>query len=161
MHKSMLIHSHRRQTRLTSLADSVGAVGAGLCAVHCALLPLLLALLPALGAGVLGNSSMEYGYVAFASALALSSLLQGYRRHRAYRAMAFLAPGLVAVWAGMLVSGLHEDVVLHAATMTLGGTLIATAHLVNLRLGHGHVHDAACSPTRSLDRNPHYGLDTP
>lgn len=148
MHKSMLIHSHRRQTRLTGLADSVGALGAGLCAVHCALLPLLLALLPALGAGVLGNPGLEYGYVAFASALAVSSLWQGYRRHRAYRATAFLAPGLVAVWAGLLVPVLHEDVVLHAATMTFGGTLIAIAHLLNLRLSHGHVHDAVCAHTR-------------
>jgi hypothetical protein len=162
MHKSMLIHSPRRQTRLTIVADSVGAIGAALCAVHCAVLPVLLALLPALGAGVLGMPGVEYGYVAFASALALSSLWQGYRRHRIYRAMAFLAPGLVAVWVGMLVSVLHENIVLHAATMTFGGTLIAIAHLVNLRLSHGHVHDAVCAHprwTHTVPTVPRIGVD--
>jgi hypothetical protein len=29
--------------------------------------------------------------------------------------------------------------------MTFGGTLVAVAHLVNLRLTHGHVHDASCA----------------
>ena len=29
--------------------------------------------------------------------------------------------------------------------MTFGGTLVGVAHLVNLRLNHGHVHDARCA----------------
>jgi len=115
-----------------------------ICAVHCALLPFVIAMLPALGLGVLASSGLEYGYVAFASLLALASLWQGYRRHRVYRALAFLVPGLIAVWAGILVPAVHEDVVYHAVVMTFGGTLIAVAHLVNLRLTHGHVHDAGC-----------------
>ena len=27
----------------------------------------------------------------------------------------------------------------------LGGVLVGVAHLVNLRLNHGHVHDASCA----------------
>jgi hypothetical protein len=126
-------------------ADSVGSAAAVVCAVHCALLPLLLAVLPALGVGLLASSQWEVPYVAFASLLAMSSLWLGFRRHRVYRALAFLVPGLVAVWAGLLVPALHEDLVRHAVTMTFGGTMIAVAHLVNLRLTHGHVHDASCS----------------
>ncbi len=145
MQKFMPSLSSPRQTHLAVVADSVGAIGAALCAVHCAIMPLLLALLPVAGVVVLGEPSAEFGYVAFASALGLFSLWRSFRRHRAFRAFAFLGPGLVAVWAGMLAPGLHEDVVLHAATMTLGGTLIAIAHLVNLRLSHGHVHDGACA----------------
>lgn len=131
--------------RLWRWADSLGSAGAIVCAVHCALLPFIIALLPALGLGVLASSGLEYGYVAFASLLALASLWQGYRRHRVYRALAFLVPGLIAVWAGILVPAVHEDVVYHAVVMTFGGTLIAVAHLVNLRLTHGHVHDAGCA----------------
>jgi hypothetical protein len=29
--------------------------------------------------------------------------------------------------------------------MTFGGTLVGLAHLANLRLNHGHVHDASCA----------------
>jgi hypothetical protein len=126
-------------------ADSVGSVAAFVCAVHCALLPFVLAALPALGLGLLAVQQWELPYVAFASVLALASLWQGFRRHRVYRALVFLVPGLAAVWAGLLVPALHEDLVRHAIAMTFGGTLIAVAHLVNLRLTHFHVHDASCS----------------
>jgi hypothetical protein len=125
--------------------DRVGSAAAMLCAVHCAVLPFVLATLPALGLGVLAASQWELPYVAFASVLAFASLWLGFRRHRVYRALALLVPGLVAVWAGLLVPALHEDLVRHAITMTFGGTLIAVAHLVNLRLTHGHVHDATCN----------------
>lgn len=149
MHESMLMLSTRQPARLSILSDSVGAIGAAVCAVHCALLPLALALLPALGAGMLASAGFEYGYVAFASVLVATSLWQGYRRHRAYRALVFLAPGILSVWAGMLMHTAHENVVLHAVVMTFGGTLIAVAHLVNLSLSHGHVHDSICAHRQS------------
>jgi len=136
-----------RPPRLAVFTDSVGSAVAMVCAVHCALLPFVLATLPALGLGLLAVQQWELPYVAFASVLALASLWLGFRRHRVYRALAFLVPGLVAVWAGLLVPALHDDLVRHAVAMTFGGTLIAVAHLVNLRLTHGHVHDATCSHT--------------
>jgi hypothetical protein len=135
----------RKRGRFGVLADSLGSAAAMVCAVHCALLPFVLAALPALGLGVFAATWWETPYVAFASVLALASLWLGFRRHRVYRALAFLVPGLVAVWAGLLVPALHDDLVRHAVAMTFGGTLIAVAHLVNLRLTHGHVHDASCS----------------
>ena len=126
------------------VADSVGSVGAMLCAAHCALLPLVIAALPALGISVFASTSVEWGFVTFATILALTSLWQGYRKHRVYRALAFLVPGLLAVWAGVLIPSLHHSVVPHAVVMSVGGTLIAVAHVINLRLTHGHVHDARC-----------------
>jgi MerC mercury resistance protein len=128
----------------SKVADSVGTATAMLCAAHCALLPLMIASLPALGLGVLASTTLEWIFVAFATVLALTSLWQGYQKHRVYRALAFLVPGLLAVWAGVLIPNLHHSVVPHAVVMSVGGTLIAVAHLINLRLTHGHVHDAGC-----------------
>ena len=128
----------------TRTADKVGSVGALVCAAHCALLPLVIAALPALGISVLASNSLEWGFVTFATILALTSLWQGYRIHRVYRALAFLLPGLLAVWSGVLIPDLHHSVVPHAVVMSVGGTLIAVAHIINLRLTHGHVHDARC-----------------
>ena len=126
------------------IVDSVGSLGAALCTVHCALLPLVIAVLPALGIGALASAGFEWAFVIFATVLALTSLWQGYRKHRVYRALAFLLPGLVAVWSGVLIPDLHHSVVPHAVVMSIGGTLIAVAHIINLRLTHGHVHDAGC-----------------
>ena len=131
--------------RPAPVLDRVGATGSLLCAAHCALLPVLLALLPSLGVAAWLGDDFERGFVLFASALGLFTLLWGYRRHRAVRALGLLVPGLAALWLGVLYAPLHEAAVPHALVMTLGGALVGLAHLANLRLSHGHVHDARCA----------------
>lgn len=130
---------------LRRLLDRFGATGSLLCAVHCAVLPLMLALAPSLGLSFWLGDGVERTIVVFVSLLGLFSLLLGYRRHHALQALALLLPGLAALWAGLLYDPLHHAAVPHAVVMTLGGTLVAVAHLVNLRLNHGHVHDASCA----------------
>jgi hypothetical protein len=131
----------RRWHRIT---DRFGAAGSLVCALHCALVPVLIALAPGLGLGLLASAGFERAFLVFATVLALVSLIQGYRRHRAYRALMFLLPGLIAVWSTQWVSGMAHDGITHAVVMTLGGTLIGVAHVLNLRLSHAHVHDACC-----------------
>jgi len=116
-----------------------------LCALHCALTPLLLAALPALGLTVWFDGSLEWALVLFVTLLGMFSLGWSYRRHRALRALGLLVPGLLALWVGLLYPPLHQSTVPHAVVMTFGGTLVGLAHLVNLRLNHGHVHDAGCA----------------
>jgi hypothetical protein len=127
------------------LLDRLGATGSLVCAVHCALLPLLIALLPSLGIAVWLGEDFELGFVAFATLLGVFTLVWGYRRHRVVRALGLLVPGLVALWVGVLFAPLHHALVPHAITMTFGGTLVGMAHLANLRLNHGHIHDASCA----------------
>lgn len=136
-----------RQNRWSAvrLADSFGAIGAIVCAVHCALLPFVLALLPTLGLGIFASHEVEFLYVAFATTLALVSLVQGYLRHRIGRALVFAVPGLLTVWTGVLLPIVHDNVIPHAVVMTCGGTLIAIAHLINLKLTHNHAEAACCA----------------
>jgi hypothetical protein len=129
----------------SALLDRIGATGSLLCAIHCALLPLLIALLPSLGIAAWLGEDFELGFVLFASLFGLAVLAWSYRRHRAVRALGLLLPGLVALWAGLLYPALHHSLVPHAVVMTFGGTLVGLAHLANLRLNHGHVHDASCA----------------
>lgn len=140
----MIVALSPQRWSLSRWVDSLGSVGALLCAVHCALLPVALAMLPVLGLGLLASRNFEIGFVLFATALASTSLVHGVRLHRAYRAMAFLVPGLLLLWAGVFFEPLHHPVVAHALAMSVGGTLVAVAHLVNLRLTHVHIHDANC-----------------
>ena len=142
-----ILSTHQQAGRwsLSRWVDSLGSVGAMLCAVHCALLPIALALLPVLGLGILASPTFEVSFVLFATALAITSLLHGHRRHRAYRAMAILAPGLLALWLGVFLPAIHDRAWAHALTMSLGGSLVALAHLVNLRLTQEHVHNANCA----------------
>ncbi|TCZ87622.1 MerC domain-containing protein [Lysobacter sp. N42] len=116
-------------------ADRVGFAASFLCAVHCATIPLLLALVPALGLRVAGWTDIDQAFVIFASLLGLTTMSLGYRRHRAFRAWALLLPGLALIWAGSFTA-LHDHGWAHAVVMTLGGLALAAAHGVNLRLSH-------------------------
>ena len=125
------------------LLDRLGAAGSLLCAIHCALLPLAIAMLPALGIAKWLGDGFEFGFVVFASCVGVFSLVWGYRRHGAVRALGLLLTGLAVLWLGILYTPLHHALIPHALTMTLGGTLVGLAHLANLRLVH--VHNASCA----------------
>jgi len=131
------------------LLDRLGATGSLVCAVHCAALPLLIALLPSFGIAAWLGEDFERGFVAFATLLGLFTLVWGYRRHRVVRALGLLVPGLAALWLGVFYPPLHEALLPHAIVMTIGGTLVGAAHLANLRLNRaacppGHAHGADC-----------------
>ncbi|WP_240099013.1 MerC domain-containing protein [Thermomonas flagellata] len=130
--------------RLHALLDRFGATGSLLCALHCALLPVVIALLPTVGVASLLGERFELAFVAFASAVGLYSVVSGYRRHRLWQALALMLPGLLILWGGVLNPMLHQAPWLHAVVMTVGGTLVGLAHLANLRLSAAHVHGPAC-----------------
>ena len=59
--------------------DGIGIAASILCAIHCAFLPVLASVLPALS-GV-HNLVFEWGMIALAFAVGVYSLRHGYRRH--------------------------------------------------------------------------------
>jgi hypothetical protein len=130
--------------RLSAWADSLGSTGALLCAIHCAAWPFLLALLPALGLSLFGSEGFERGFVLCAAILGSASLGWSYRRHRRWRAFAWLFPGLIILGGGMMTPALHESLALHAIVMTTGGTLVSLAHVINLRMTRLHAGLACC-----------------
>ena len=121
-------------------ADRVGFAASMLCAVHCAAMPLVLALLPALGLGTAGWIDIDQAIVVFATVLAAATLTIGWRRHRTYHAWGLLLPALGLLWFATF-GPIHShtgdrDAWLHAAMMVAGGLLLAAAHLTNMRLSH-------------------------
>jgi len=118
---------------IPAIADRLGATASFLCAVHCAVLPFVLALLPALGLGFLADHRFERGFIAFATVLALWSIGSGYRRHRRRQAVLLLLPGLVLLWCGALIIDSYGFGA-HALLVAMGGLLISGAHITNLGL---------------------------
>jgi hypothetical protein len=129
---------------VSAVADRVGATASFLCALHCAALPFVFALLPALGLGFLANHGFERWFIAFATVLASTMMIRGYLRHRVPYALALLLPSLVLLWLGGFVYDFESSGALHAALVALGGSGVALAHIINLRLAHAH--DACCQP---------------
>lgn len=136
-----LAHNH---DAVSHVADRLGAAASLLCAVHCAALPFVLALLPALGLGFLANHGFERAFIACASALAVTMAVHGYRRHRAARVFALLVPGLLLLWIGGFAFDLGHATLWHSLFVVAGGTCVSLAHVLNLRLARTHEPDCDC-----------------
>lgn len=135
--------------RFATLVDRVGATASMLCAVHCALLPFVLALLPLIGLEFLAGHTFERIFVGCAAVLACASLVTAYRRHRRPHALFLMVPGIALLCVGIVVN-LDVHVLVHTACVVTGGVLVASAHVVNLVLAHRH-HQATCmhAPARA------------
>lgn len=123
---------------LARSADRLGATASMLCAIHCAALPFVLALLPAVGLGFLASHGFERGFIACASVLAVTMAVRGYRHHRAAWVFALLVPGLAMLWLGGFGFDFGTGLLWHSVFVVAGGTCIALAHFANLRLARNH-----------------------
>jgi MerC mercury resistance protein len=143
-------------------ADRLGATASFLCAVHCVVLPFVLAALPAFGLGFLADHGFEHAFILCASVLALFTLIQGYRRHRIGVALALLVPGLLLLWLGGFVVDLHDTLIWHAVLVAIGGSCVAGAHLTNMRLVHVHEHGVCCDHVHDAHAPDHvHHVDAP
>ncbi len=125
------------------LADRVGATASLLCAVHCALLPFVLAALPLIGLGFLAGHAFERVFVVCAATLASASIVTAYRRHRRPHALFLMIPGIALLLFGVAID-INAHVALHTASVVTGGVLVASAHITNLVIAHRHAHHADC-----------------
>ena len=127
-------------TSMWHAADRVGAAASFLCAVHCAALPFVLALLPFVG--------LERAFVLLACMLAAIALGRGYRRHRERLPLQLAVAGIALLVFGVLWMD-ERTIAVHSALVSCGGVLLASAHFVNLRIdrrGHlAHAHGASCA----------------
>ena len=127
------------------LADRVGATASILCAIHCALLPFVLTLLPLLGLGFLAGHRFERGFVMFAVSLALVALINGYRRHRRRLPLSLAGPGAALLLFGVTFAD-GWPIAVHSTLVATGGTMVAAAHFMNLWFDRrrDHSHAPAC-----------------
>jgi hypothetical protein len=108
--------------------DALGITTSLLCAIHCALLPLVVASLPILGINIIHNQLFEYGMIGLAFLIGTWSFWHGFRYHHGR-----LLPWLLFL-AGMIL--LIAKQVWHSYELSIlpfAVLLIVTAHVVNLR----------------------------
>jgi len=61
--------------------DFMGIATSVACAVHCALLPVVISSLPVFGVNIIHNSFFEWGMISFAFMVGCYSLFHGFARH--------------------------------------------------------------------------------
>lgn len=115
--------------------DALGITASVACAIHCALLPLVLTSLPVFGVEIIDNAGFEIMMIIIAAAIGAYSLLHGYRKHHHQ-----LTP-LLIFSAGVLF--LCAKQVWHQQQLWLlppAVFLIVTAHYLNYRSCKKPVH---------------------
>jgi hypothetical protein len=112
--------------------DSVGAWISFGCALHCAAIPILFAVVTPLGLGFLVHEKFEKIFLTFSVLVAVGSLVLGYRHHRRWSGLLILASGLLIIALGRnLVAEAYEPFFVVAGAIFLAG-----AHWVNRYLCH-------------------------
>lgn len=118
--------SRRRYTNL----DRIGMTASTLCALHCAVVPLIFTFLPLAGFGFLTNPLFEWGMILLALLLGVASIFMAYfRTHRRALPLLLLLGGFAVIILGhMYLHGWVEAIIVPS-----GGLAIALAHYLNYK----------------------------
>lgn len=109
--------------------DKIGVGASLLCAVHCALLPVVFTTLPLLGVELLENEKVESGFILFSAVVGCVALYSGCKKHRKKLPLVLFITGIsLLVFAHYFLEGGME-----VSIKMTGATTIISAHIINWR----------------------------
>ncbi|MBC7827747.1 MAG: MerC domain-containing protein [Chitinophagaceae bacterium] len=121
--------------------DAIGITTSLACAIHCAVLPMILSTLPIFGIDIVDNIAFEYFMILLAFLIGCYSLWHGYRKHH-HRFMPLLifCLGIILLFAKQIWHSYQLWLLPFAVV------LIISAHLLNYRSCrvHNHAHSDDC-----------------
>lgn len=111
--------------------DTLGIGTSVLCAIHCALLPILMSTLPVFGVNIIHNVIFEWGMIVLAFAVGAYSLFHGYiKHHRSLVPVLIFSIGFVFLVLKQFFTAYEIPLLLVAVAF------IISAHFYNYRLCH-------------------------
>ena len=121
--------------------DAMGVATSLACAIHCAVLPLVLTSLPVFGVNIIENMNFEYFMIILAAGIGSFSLWHGYRKHH----HSFLPLIIFLVGIGFLIA----KQLWHSFEywlLPIAVVFIISAHIMNYRACriHDHAHKEDC-----------------
>ncbi len=112
--------------------DAVGITTSVLCAIHCALLPIVATTLPVFGVNIIHNGFFEWGMIALAFVIGSYSLFHGFiKHHRSLLPVGIFSVGFVFLVLKQFYSGNLSLLFLFIAV-----ACVISAHYYNYRLCH-------------------------
>jgi hypothetical protein len=122
--------------------DALGIATSLACAIHCAILPLMLGTIPILGINIVNNEGFEYLMIFLALAIGAYSLWHGYKKHHHS-----LTPLLIFLTGIGLLFAKQVWHTLQYWLLPLAVILIIAAHLLNYKACrvHNHAHADDCA----------------
>lgn len=106
--------------------DALGIAASLACAIHCAILPLILTSLPIFGINIINNYFFEYGMIFLAFMVGSYALLHGYKKHHHKKTpLVLFSAGIILLF---LKEAFHDY---HIWLLIPAVILIVSAHSLN------------------------------
>lgn len=121
--------------------DALGITTSLACAIHCAVLPLVLTSLPVFGINIINNYFFEYGMILLAFVVGLFALYHGYKKHHhRFLPVLLFSTGMSFLLLKEFFHAYHLWLLVPAIVF------IISAHYVNYRLCRkaNHCHSGDC-----------------
>jgi hypothetical protein len=122
-----------RRGRMSKL-DKTGAVVSLACAIHCAVLPICMTLLPLAGLSFLADTKFDIALLLTSGTIATISGCYGYEVHKKVWVPLLFWLAIVLLFAGVALHSKDEHTGWSGAAMPLGGIILCTTHIMNVRL---------------------------
>ncbi len=121
--------------------DALGIGTSLACAIHCAILPLLLTSLPVFGINIINNYFFEFGMIGLAFGVGMFALYHGYKNHH-HKTLPVLIFSMGMSF--LLLKELFHDY--HILLLIPAVLLIVIAHFLNFSLCRkaGQCHTKGC-----------------
>ena len=111
--------------------DAMGIATSVACAIHCALLPVLMTSLPVFGINIIHNSYFEWGMIILAFLVGSYSLFHGFvKHHHSYIPIIIFSSGFVF----LVLKQFFDDFAISFLFIAVG--MIVSAHYYNYLLCH-------------------------
>ena len=118
--------------------DALGITTSVACAIHCAVLPLLLTSLPVFGFDIIQNTFFEYAMILLAFAVGVYALSHGFRKHhQRMLPLSVFSIGILFLLAKQVWHQLHIWLLVPAVIA------IVSAHYLNYRFSRLYTHSTA------------------
>jgi MerC mercury resistance protein len=121
--------------------DALGVTASVACAIHCAVLPLLLTSLPVFGFDIIQNVLFEYGMILLAFLVGVYALSHGFRKHHhRFLPLTMFSVGILFLLAKQIWHTMHLWLLVPAVIA------IISAHYLNYRFcrTHNQAHAEDC-----------------
>jgi len=122
--------------------DALGITTSIACAIHCAILPLIMTSLPLFGINIIDNDWFEYSMILLAFVVGTYSLYHGYKKHHhSFLPIIIFSLGITLLVVKQIWHELHLWFLIPAVIF------IVTAHVINFRSCrvHNHAHKDDCN----------------
>lgn len=130
--------NHQHRNLLASTLEILSIAGPIVCAIHCLLLPVIIAAMPLIGLQHWLHGVDEQRLTLAMLAICVPVLVPGFLKHRKKRVLVMMIAGFALILSAHYAER-YIDATMHTVVAVFGSALLLKANWDNRRFTHGHL----------------------